>query len=734
MSRRVPQRRGVGRGTVDPALASAAMVESKTKLAAGVKPLAGGGGIFKSAAVEVLRRERRLMTTGDITKVALEMELINCQGKTPDATMASALYTDVKRKLHLSVFTRPQEGMFGLREWEEDEGFIPPTQDANDPSYDPSGSVKKARQPSARAAPRPRRFKETTNSKWDDYYEAESPPSYPHLQRISSARQGSYSDKALLLLSGACEVGSPMKIQRGVGKKSSGRYQMQYEEEFFYEEEGEGEDESDTRQRWPARSADGKFRKASLNRRPSPVLLPNRRRIRTPSPSLPDSLSPHPSMHDGLAALHEAATSPERQARALSSALPSRVASTALPFYQDAPSGPQAYGSGEAPELIQQLPGQAPAGLQATSPEPAYKKTKLAHLRVKVPGGGAGAEVQRPVYQMHAYPPGVTPPSTNNTPWGVALGQTLATPRMPDPQTSPPAPRVMEPAAGHGSWVQGIPGCGDAHASNSPSPAGEACLTTPTDLLLQAAEEEEAAEQLLLQQQQALRSVGSKGGAFQPWRGGQGAAAEPHQQPAAASPGDEPGRSLGLDLRPKGLDTSNKQRTPRLGLRARALDLPLQASRTSSHDLDMAHSSPVFGAQPNPSAQYAGMISVSQLETRVRRLEQQLGSRHPQVGKAWLLLSRAYQAEAADGAPEHATSAHQALVRAWQICAGCVADDDKGALHSSMFKESFGYLFGRLKSLSQPPNADLGKIPDNMVPLELPKRLMQLSEAATSGS
>ena len=42
--------------------------ENKTSLAAGVKPLAGGGGIFKSAAVEVLRRERRLMTTGEITK------------------------------------------------------------------------------------------------------------------------------------------------------------------------------------------------------------------------------------------------------------------------------------------------------------------------------------------------------------------------------------------------------------------------------------------------------------------------------------------------------------------------------------------------------------------------------------------------------------------------------------------------------------------------------------------
>lgn len=47
--------------------------ESKTKLAAGVKPLAGGGGIFKSAAVEVLRRERRLMTTGDITKYAISL-------------------------------------------------------------------------------------------------------------------------------------------------------------------------------------------------------------------------------------------------------------------------------------------------------------------------------------------------------------------------------------------------------------------------------------------------------------------------------------------------------------------------------------------------------------------------------------------------------------------------------------------------------------------------------------
>ena len=35
--------------------------------------------------------------------------------------MASALYTDVKRKEGQSVFIRPHEGLFGLREW-NDEG------------------------------------------------------------------------------------------------------------------------------------------------------------------------------------------------------------------------------------------------------------------------------------------------------------------------------------------------------------------------------------------------------------------------------------------------------------------------------------------------------------------------------------------------------------------------------------------------------------------------------------
>jgi len=83
----------------------------------------GGGGVFKQAAVEILRSERRLMPTGEIARLALRRGLVRCSGKTPEATMASALYTDIKRKEDHSLFVRPREGLFGLREWIE-EGVI----------------------------------------------------------------------------------------------------------------------------------------------------------------------------------------------------------------------------------------------------------------------------------------------------------------------------------------------------------------------------------------------------------------------------------------------------------------------------------------------------------------------------------------------------------------------------------------------------------------------------------
>ena len=78
-----------------------------------------GGGIFKAAAISILRQEGRLMTTGEIARLALKRHLIKCSGKTPEATMASALYTDIKRKEGESTFIRPKEGLFGLREWDD---------------------------------------------------------------------------------------------------------------------------------------------------------------------------------------------------------------------------------------------------------------------------------------------------------------------------------------------------------------------------------------------------------------------------------------------------------------------------------------------------------------------------------------------------------------------------------------------------------------------------------------
>jgi hypothetical protein len=117
---------GGGGGSIGRARSSSVGRDEHGKFTAGPRPRGarrgrseGGGGIFKQAAVEVLRLEKRLMSTGEIARVALKRGLIKCTGKTPEATMASALYTDIKRKEGQSVFIRPHEGLFGLREWIE---------------------------------------------------------------------------------------------------------------------------------------------------------------------------------------------------------------------------------------------------------------------------------------------------------------------------------------------------------------------------------------------------------------------------------------------------------------------------------------------------------------------------------------------------------------------------------------------------------------------------------------
>ena len=80
----------------------------------------------------------RCGVAGEIARLAMKRGLINCNGKTPDATMASALYTDLKRRDVNSIFIRPHEGLFGLREWAaEENGHFEVCAQSCHPDYSP---------------------------------------------------------------------------------------------------------------------------------------------------------------------------------------------------------------------------------------------------------------------------------------------------------------------------------------------------------------------------------------------------------------------------------------------------------------------------------------------------------------------------------------------------------------------------------------------------------------------
>lgn len=53
-----------------------------------------------------LRRLLRCSAAGEITKLAIERKLLKCMGKTPENTMASALYTEVRKKAGTTVFIK----------------------------------------------------------------------------------------------------------------------------------------------------------------------------------------------------------------------------------------------------------------------------------------------------------------------------------------------------------------------------------------------------------------------------------------------------------------------------------------------------------------------------------------------------------------------------------------------------------------------------------------------------
>lgn len=75
---------------------------------------------FKEAAIHVLKRENRPLSAKEITQIALEEGLIETGGKTPHATLAAQIYTDLQQKGEKSsIFLKVKRGMFVLNELKE---------------------------------------------------------------------------------------------------------------------------------------------------------------------------------------------------------------------------------------------------------------------------------------------------------------------------------------------------------------------------------------------------------------------------------------------------------------------------------------------------------------------------------------------------------------------------------------------------------------------------------------
>jgi restriction system protein len=70
---------------------------------------------YLDAAYHILQQAGQPLRYGDITERALDQLLISPQGLTPEATMASRLYTDTLQEG--SRFTRAGKGAFGLMDW-----------------------------------------------------------------------------------------------------------------------------------------------------------------------------------------------------------------------------------------------------------------------------------------------------------------------------------------------------------------------------------------------------------------------------------------------------------------------------------------------------------------------------------------------------------------------------------------------------------------------------------------
>lgn len=75
---------------------------------------------FIKTAQIILEEKGNPMSAFQIIKEAIQKNLINTKGKTPERSMGARIYIDIKRKGDQSLFYKAEKGYFGLRKWKND--------------------------------------------------------------------------------------------------------------------------------------------------------------------------------------------------------------------------------------------------------------------------------------------------------------------------------------------------------------------------------------------------------------------------------------------------------------------------------------------------------------------------------------------------------------------------------------------------------------------------------------
>ena len=71
---------------------------------------------IQDAAIQILKKAGKALHAKDITKRIIEAGLWKSDGKTPEATVSSRLYSDIKKRGGLSTFVKVAPQTFSLRD------------------------------------------------------------------------------------------------------------------------------------------------------------------------------------------------------------------------------------------------------------------------------------------------------------------------------------------------------------------------------------------------------------------------------------------------------------------------------------------------------------------------------------------------------------------------------------------------------------------------------------------